>query len=101
MPAVEALGLSGQQAPHQGRQAGRTTENQEVRMIVQQRPGKNPGSHPLREAAQPRKKIISVPVVAEDFPSFDAPDHHMMERSRTVQPCLPWHIPFYPTNTPS
>jgi hypothetical protein len=43
MPAVKRYGITGQQAPHIGRESERTTPKQDVRMVVQQGPGINHG----------------------------------------------------------
>jgi hypothetical protein len=79
MPAVIADGISGQQAPHEGRQAGRSADQQQVDVVVQQGPGWYPGPGSQDYGPQAIDKGLPILFVLEDVLLFDAPDHDMVQ----------------------
>jgi hypothetical protein len=44
------------------------------------------------DGLQPRNKIISIQIIGEDFPAFDATTNYVVERTRSVNASLAGHI---------
>lgn len=60
-------------------------------MIRHQGPGLAPGLRLNQQSHMPADKHLASQVVKENVAFFDPSDHHMLEESRDVESCSPWH----------
>jgi hypothetical protein len=88
---IVANGVSGQQPSHKLGQAHGPAAKEQMRVVAHQRPSINRGTGFLRQSAKPPDKVLAINVVVDNPPLLAATDHHMMQRPRTIEPCLPGH----------
>jgi hypothetical protein len=75
---IEADHISGQKLPHAFRQTLFPRANQEVEMVVEQRPGNNIQESTFTQRSQSGEKVLPVGIDPKDGGLFDPPAHHMV-----------------------
>ena len=83
---VELARVAAEQPPHQRGQPARTRAQQKMGVVVQKCPcvAGRPGLR--QQISQPLDKVFAVVIVPKDLASLDAPDDHMMQNSRRIEP---------------
>jgi hypothetical protein len=81
-----------QQSPHEGGQANRSADDQQMDMIVYQCPGQNAGAGFMDQGPYSLDKGFSIFLILEYFASLDPPAHDRVQGPRDIQPRLSGHI---------
>jgi hypothetical protein len=89
---VEIYGISGQQAPHDGRNGGQAGFEQQMNMVRHQGPGKAWRVRFIKDISKSLDKLISVAVIAKDLTLLDTPKDDVVNRSRRIYACFAWHV---------
>jgi hypothetical protein len=85
MAKIIGNGITRQKATHELRKAIGAALQEDMRVIVEQRPGQNPGFGFLSDDPQPMDPISPVLVIIDDGAFFDPTDHHVVKRSRSIK----------------
>ena len=81
---VKRHGMAGHQPAHHGGYGCFAGSQQQVKVIIHQRPGKAPGLGFNQNARQPLDEILPVRVVAEDDALLDPPGGYVMQRPGSI-----------------
>jgi hypothetical protein len=95
---IENDSIAGQQTPHESGQCALFRAHQEMKMIIEQGPGKAPGARLLQKGRKACEKILSVLIVKKDVASFDAPDNDVMQKTGNVYTGITWHTTMIAAN---
>jgi hypothetical protein len=68
-----------------------------MEVIGEEAPRETRGLGIRQQPGQAPDKITAVPVALENVPLFDAPHHHMVHHSRSIQTRPAWHGRRYST----
>jgi len=97
MSAVEILGITAQQAAHEGGDAIRTAFQEDVRMVRHESESVDSGTRAPGLLSHAVEKRFPVHIVTNNAAPLDPPDNHMMQGSRRVKSRSSRHrtLPFY------
>ena len=91
MTQVEGDSIAGKQPEHQGGQRLSGWLQQQVSMIVEQRPGVTAGLGFNQQRTQPPDEIFPVVIIQEDIASRDPAKEDVLEQSGIIDTGLTWH----------
>jgi hypothetical protein len=92
MPTVKGHNVAGEELTHNGGDAGRPTAKEEMGVIGKKGPGIAGGLCFRKQRGQASDELISIPVIPEDIPSLDPPDHDMVECTGNIEAGLTGHM---------
>ncbi len=84
VPSIKPDAVASQKSTHKVGDAFRTTEHQEMNVIIHQGPGDDPGLGVFDKITEAEKKILPIIIVAEYCYPFNSTDHNVVERSRRI-----------------
>ena len=85
IPTVKGDDVTREELTHNVRGAGGAAAKEEMGMIGKEGPRITGGLCFRKKKGQTSNEVLSIFVTAEDIPSLDPPDHHMMERSGNIE----------------
>jgi hypothetical protein len=88
--------MAGQKAAHNARHRRDTCSKQEMNMVGKEGKGVTTRFPLTQHTRQAFNKSIPVDIIVEDKVACDTPDHHVVHRTRCIDPGLSWHEPMVP-----
>jgi hypothetical protein len=91
--SVEPHGIAGQKTTHYRGDRHGSGSQEQVEVVGNQGPCITSGIRFLENSPQSFQEMVPVLVAAKYLPTFNAPDHHMMQGAGSIYSGSPWHNP--------
>jgi hypothetical protein len=94
--SIVPLGVAGQKTTHDSGDRHRSCSQKKVKVIGNQRPCITEGLRLLENFPKSFQKVVPVRIATKHCPTFNSPDHDVVQGTSSIDSRSPWHPPPLP-----